>query len=259
MLRDYSLLGRHIKSPGRNIARPGRISALSWLGRNLSIRLGRHPLPGGPHHPCSPSWPGGPLPFPAWAEASHPAGPRLPAPAWAATPAGPQAACPGWGVLPAGPPSLAPPMGRPLRSTRLGRIRRIRPGRDSSPGRHLHHARLGWIRRIRPGRDFSPSGHHMGTVPAGLGRDSPGPGRIIPLQADLVLSGPKFTSSGTYSSSGIDSSVLCQSWDALWLRLAHTPSLCWSWDAPWLRPAYSSSIVVSLILRRRIRLMTRRS
>jgi hypothetical protein len=104
MLRlDYSLLGRHMKSPGRNIARQGRISALSRLGRNLSIRLGRHPLPGGPRRPCSPSRPGGPLSFPAWAGASHPAGPGLPAPAWAATPAGPQAACPGWGILPAGP------------------------------------------------------------------------------------------------------------------------------------------------------------
>jgi hypothetical protein len=133
---------------------------------------------------------------------------------------------------PAGPLPLAPPAGRPLRSARLRRIRRIRPGRDSSPGRHFHHARLGQIRRIRPGRDFSPSGHHLGTVPAGPGQDSPGPGWIIPLKADLVLSGPGFTSSGTYSSSGIDSSVLCQSWDALWLRLAHTPSLCWSWDAP---------------------------
>jgi hypothetical protein len=85
------------------------------------------------------------------------------------------------------------------------------------------------------------------------------PGRIIYLLADLAPPGPGFTSSGTYSSSGIDSSILCQSWDALWLRLAHTPSLCWSWDAPWLTPACSSSTVVSLILRRRIRLMTSRS
>jgi hypothetical protein len=220
---DYSLLGRHMKSPGRNIARQGRISALSRLGRNLSIWLGRHPLPGGPRRPCSPSRLGGPLSFPAWAGASHLAGLGLPAPAWAATPAGPQATCPAgafsrlglWLAAPAGPLPLAPPAGRPLRSTRLGRIRRIRPGRDSSPGRHLHHARLGRIRRIRPGRDFSPSGRHLGTVPAGRGRDSPGLGRIIPLQADLVLSGPGFTSSGTYSSFGIDSSVLCQSWDAL--------------------------------------------
>jgi hypothetical protein len=71
--------------------------------------------------------------------------------------------------------------------------------------------------------------------------DYPLSGRDSSLFADLAPPGPRFTSSGTYSSSGIDSSALCQSWDALWLRLAHPPSLCWSWDAPWLRPAYSTS------------------
>jgi hypothetical protein len=101
--------------------------------------------------------------------------------------------------------------------------------------------RLGRIRRIRPGRDFSPSGRHLSTVPAGPGWDSPGLGRIITLQADLALSRLGFTSSGAYSSSGINSSASCQSWDTSRLRLARPPLLCWSWDAPWLRPAYSTS------------------
>jgi hypothetical protein len=89
--------------------------------------------------------------------------------------------------------------------------------------------------------------------------DYSSPGRISPFQADLAPPGPGFTSFGTYSSSGIDSSALCQSWDALWLRLAHPPSSYAGLGTPLGSDQHTLPLLVSLILGRRIRLMTWRS
>jgi hypothetical protein len=126
MLRpDYSLLGRHMKSPGRNIARSGRINTLSRLGQSLSIRLGRHPLPGGPRRPAL-------LPALAWASLSScpgvgqslhsPAGPGLSPPAGPAPSLGWRPFPPRLGHrAPAGPPSLSSLAGPGL-APRLGRF-----------------------------------------------------------------------------------------------------------------------------------------
>jgi hypothetical protein len=100
------------------------------------------------------------------------------------------------------------------------------------------------------------AGLPLRTVPAGPGRDSPGPGRITSPQAGLVLSGPGFTLSRGFSSSGIDSIALCQFWDASRLRLAHPPSLYAALGMPLGSDQHTPHLLVSLILRRRIRLMT---
>jgi hypothetical protein len=78
------------------------------------------------------------------------------------------------------------------------------------------------------------------------------PGRINPC-------GPRFTLSGTYSSSGFASSALCQSWDASRLRLAHPPSSYAGLGTLLGSDQHTPPLLVSLILRRRIRLMTWRS
>jgi hypothetical protein len=134
MLRpDYSLLGRHMKSPSRNIARLGQINALSRLGRNLSIRLvgihsrvgrvallsiparrasllprrgpqprlgQRPPALAGPAHSC-PGWASAPL--------HSPAGPAIPfRPPSPQRPAGPDQEDPAWPGFFTRPPSLSP-------------------------------------------------------------------------------------------------------------------------------------------------------
>jgi hypothetical protein len=98
------------------------------------------------------------------------------------------------------------------------------------------------------------------------GRHSPCPGRITSLagrintlQADLAPPGPRFTPSGTYYSFGIDSIALCQSWDVSRLGLARPPSLYAGLGMPLGSDQHTPPLLVSLILRRRIRLMTWRS
>jgi hypothetical protein len=171
--------------------------------------------------------------------------------------------CPGWASR--------------LASLRLGRPARPCPG-GPAPPQHLagpdqeDPAWSGFIsgppsspRPAVPDQEdpawpgFLPLGRHLSNVSAGPGRDYPGPGRINPLQADLALSGPRLASSGTYSSSAMNSSALCQSWDALWLRLAHPPSLYAGLRMPLGSDQHTLHLLVSLILRRRIRLMTWRS
>jgi hypothetical protein len=133
--------------------------------------------------------------------------------------------------------SSRPKPARPGSPGQAGLPRPAYPGRLSqagipSPGRHSL-CRLGWLLR---------------GIPAGLGQNS------LP-QADLAPSGPGFTFSGTHSSSGIDSSVLCQSWDALWIRLAHPSLLYAGLGMPLGSDQHTLHLLVSLILRRRIRLM----
>jgi hypothetical protein len=73
---------------------------------------------------------------------------------------------------------------------------------------------------------------------------------------DYLHNRPGFTPSGTYSLSGIDSSTLCQSWDASRLGLAHSPPSCAGLGTPLGSDQHIHPLLVSLILRRRIRLMT---
>jgi hypothetical protein len=87
----------------------------------------------------------------------------------------------------------------------------------------------------------------------------PGQAGIPLAQAGLVLSGSGFTPSGAFPSSSIDSIVMCQSWDTLWLRLAHPPSLYAGLGISLGSDQHTPYLLVSLILRRRIRLMTWRS
>jgi hypothetical protein len=178
----------------------------------------------------------------------------------------------------ASPPAGLPPRpsgwaGRPL--SRLGLIR-CAPGRPSS----LH---PGWAGLLPSGQDSSsrpgslPRPHCAGWAgltlqdrfPLYPGWARPGfplprprfllAGRITPSQAGILLFWPRFTPFGTYSSSGIDSSALCQSWDTSRLGLAHPPSLYAGLGTPLGSDQHTPPLLVSLILRRRIRLMTWRS
>jgi hypothetical protein len=162
--------------------------------------------------------------------ADSPRGPRRPCAPFASR-LGRQAGCPGWASLNAlaGLPPLAP---------RLGRIRRIRPGQDF-PSRPPLSDRLGRIIVFRLGQ-------------AGI----PGPGRIIPFVGRDILSWARFIPSRTYSSSSIASSTLCQSWDASRLGLAYSPSSYAGLGTPIGSDQHIPPLLVSLILRRRIRLMT---
>jgi hypothetical protein len=75
-------------------------------------------------------------------------------------------------------------------------------------------------------------------------------------QAGLFLYRADIYSSGIYSSPSIDSIVLCQSWDASRLGLAHPPSSYAGLGTPLGSDQHIPPLLVSLILRRRIRLMT---
>jgi hypothetical protein len=96
------------------------------------------------------------------------------------------------------------------------------------------------------------AGLTLRTVLAGLGQDSL-------ANAGLLLSRPRFISSGIFYSSGIDSNTLCQSWDASRLGLANSPSLYAGLGTPLGSDQHTPPLLVSLILRRRIRLMAWRS
>jgi hypothetical protein len=166
---------------------------------------------------------------------------------------------------PAGPPGQRPGWAAPLPRAPVGRLRLQHPARPDQKD-------LAW-----PGFFLGPA---SAQDPAGpdqedpawpgfllraafckprLGRDSLGPGRVTSPQAGLTPSGPRFTPSGPFLSSGIDFSALCQPWDALWLRLAHPPSLYAGLGTPLGSDQHTPHLLVSLILRRRIRLMTWRS
>jgi hypothetical protein len=149
---------------GISAPKPGWTGIVPRLGRSGSFPAGSElPLPGAGRIPSSASLPPGvgrrPFPPqvgqrapPARSGSFPPTGP-LPL----STQLGRQPAHPGWAGarIPAGASRTASRRAN-ISSARLGRIRRIRPGRDSPSGRHLH------------------------GIPAGLGRDSPGPGRITP-------------------------------------------------------------------------------
>jgi hypothetical protein len=157
-----------------------RSTAVPRLGRViLLLRLGRL-APGRPASSLAPAGPPG----------CYPAGPPRSAPGWAAPPrprvglgvparsvsraglTAPASLRPGWAGRPADPAGPAPSSS-------------WAPSCSSLPGVLSSAPRLGRIRRIRPGRDFPsrpslsiPDGPDY-SIPAGPGRYSPGPGRII--------------------------------------------------------------------------------
>jgi hypothetical protein len=217
-------------SLGRNIAKSARCSSAqagislggpahispgqSWAG-TASTQLGRRLLP---RLGRDNSYPGRPASLrPGWADLLRPRWAVLPLyPGWAGAPSfrlGRQAADPGVGrqVLHpswAGTPPLHPGWARVATPPRWAARPRAPPGRLSTP------ARPGFVYsgQARPGFPWPRP-------------EFPLPGRITSPQAGLTLSGPGFTPSGTFPSSGIDSIVMSWSWDASWLRLAHSTSL----------------------------------
>jgi hypothetical protein len=169
-----------------------------------------------------------------------------------AAPGGLAVRCPGW----AG--SSVP---------RLGQIR-SQAGALSRPG---------WADTVpRLGQDLQPPAGPLRILQAGLARPTfPAQAGIPytgwagfcvlfrPGQAGIPWPGPdysspglKFTSSGICYPSSIDSSILCQSWDASRLGLAHSPSSYAGLGTPLGSDQHIPPLLVSLILRRRIRLMT---
>jgi hypothetical protein len=232
--------------PGQATRRLGRSpSNLGWAGRPPQSRLGRQVLP---RRLTSP----GPrmglrVMAAAWPEKGASARPH-----------------PGWVSRLA---QAASQLGRRFRPgqaflspSRLGRIAYPRPG-------FLQQAGVAPQAGIGPGRvsyagqiHLSQLGRHLNTVPAEPGRDSlahaglfpprpsyPPVGRDSPYPGHILhpASGPRFT--------------LCQSWDASRLGLAHPTSSYVGLGTPLGSDQHIPPLLVSLILRRRIRLMTWRS
>jgi hypothetical protein len=234
-------LGRRPRPPpGPPSSSPAWAAALARLGRSSVPRLGRDLVP----------WLGrllppsrrGPVPrFPGWA--GRPQDPGWAASLRARSAPGPPL-IPARLPLPPGWPRPAPPAGRPL----------FRPGRDwprpeGLPRKYLSQAGTSWA---RPGFPY-PGWVGLYTVfrPSWAGTATP--------LAGLALFWPGFTLFGSFLSSGIPSSTLCQSWDASRLRLAHPPSSYAGLGTPLGSDQHTPPLLVSLILRRRIRLMTWRS
>jgi hypothetical protein len=228
--------------------------------------VGRHPAPlqqqPGWARSSSPAWasrpvpPRGPTPrsaFPGWAGVPATSGPSR-RPGLSPCPAGPLA------TDPAG-PAPRPPAGLLPQRPRLGSLLQ----RTGLPrlGFSQCSTRLGRIRRIRPGRDFPSRLPLLITGWAGLWYS--GWARLIlPWPRPDYLHnrprysspGPRFIPTGVFYSFGINSIVLCQSWDASRLGLAHPPSLYAGLGTPLGSDQHIPPLLVSLILRRRIRLMT---
>jgi hypothetical protein len=264
----YQLLGRYwftqagLFSRGRPWAGMRAMPAGPGYPGQATRRLGWSPSnPGWAGHPPSitPGPPGPPaLALLSWAPAGPPGDGRCPAregrPGQAASRLGfPARPC---RILagPTFPPRAGLPLSIPAGLDCFPQAGIPPAGRGRSPGRHW--PRPSFLRRPD---SFIPAGppseHCSGRARLGF----PGPGRIIPSQAELSPCGPRFTLFGTYSSSDIDSSTLCQSWDASRLGLAHPTSSYVGLGMPFGSDQHIPPLLVSLILRRRIRLMTWRS
>jgi hypothetical protein len=84
----------------------------------------------------------------------------------------------------------------------------------------------------------------------------PGQAGIPWPRPDYSSPRPRFATSETYSSSSFASSTLCQSWDASRLGLAYSPPPYAGLGTPIGSDQHIHPLLVSLIPRRRIRLMT---
>jgi hypothetical protein len=195
------------------------------VGRRVLPRLGRDVVP----------LPQAGFLHPGWALRPRPSRPASSSPGWAGS----------W-LTPAG-PMLAARLGSPGHSRPGGPLPVQHPaGPDYEnpawPGFPLQapFVRPGWAGLECP--DWArPAPPGPGRIISLVGRNIHSPGRINSIQAELYLFWPRFTFSGTFPSSSIDSSALCQSWDASRLGLAHPPSLYAGLGKPlWLRPAYYS-------------------
>jgi hypothetical protein len=164
---------------------------------------------------------------------------------------------PGWACLPAGLAGMVPPAGPGLAHP-AGLLPLTRLGRCPAP-------RLGQVLQPRLGRCAPPGRLSHAGIPSPC-RDSLSrlagfcllfrPGRDSLAQAGLLLSWTRFTPSGTYHSSSIAPSASCPSWDASRLGLAY-PSPSYAGLGTLLgSDQHIPPLLVSLILWRRIRLMT---
>jgi hypothetical protein len=176
---EYSGPSRHKRQLGRNMQSLAGTAALSRLGRGSFPGLAVSSPPG-----LRPSVPRPPSKASTGLVSSDPAGPLHLAPGWACPPR--------LGLL-----RLRPRLGR-HRRPRLGLPQRPRLGpllqRTGLPrlGFSQCSTRLGQIRRIRPGRDFPsrlplliPVGPGC-DIPAGPGWCSLGPGRIIFIAGRII-------------------------------------------------------------------------
>jgi hypothetical protein len=203
-----------------------------------------------PRRPSSPSWAGKPLPrlglppsarvgrFPCLS-AGQPAG-------WAAAPAGPPR--PDWAALLACAPGGLPPALYPA-------------GRDQEDPAWLGF--LPWAGLTSPGRAYpgrSFAGQAMIRLYPGWATFCllfwPGQAGIPWPRPDYSSPGPRLTPSGIFTSSSFTSSTLCQFWDASRLELAYPPPSYAGLGTPHGSDQHIPPLLVSLILRRRIRLMT---
>jgi hypothetical protein len=180
------------QAPSTPAGPPGRVPR---LGRDSVSRLGWPPLPRLGRSAAKPRLGS---PRPGWLSSGWAASPL---PGWAScgrSPAGPTRCSPA-GPAPSPPagPGYVPQLGSLQQAAasstpRLGRIRRIRPGRDSFPDR----SSLAHLDRINQYAGWAT----LSTVPDGPGRDPwPSPdysqgrpryallGRIIPLQGRYLL------------------------------------------------------------------------
>jgi hypothetical protein len=185
-------------------------------------------------------------PCPGWAAASSP---RLGRDRYPAGPVPP--ARPASGQAAAFRPGQAAPSARPAQagiSSRPGSLPRPECVQAGTPGP----GRAPMCRLATSCVAFRPG--WAGT--AFPGRITPPPGRIICPRPRYTSTRPRFATSGILYSSGIDSSLLFQSWDASRLGLAHSPPSYAGLGTPLGSDQHIPPLLVSLILRRRIRLMT---
>jgi hypothetical protein len=207
--------------------------------------------------------------------------------------------CPGWASIPSRPstptrpvsssPAWAggqpiPAVGRQVLLTRLGQSaarpwlgRRplLLPGqRPGGPAASSRPAGLDQEDPAWPGLSSKPPFTSSGLERSGWARPAlpwPRPeyplgrpdyslsGHDSSLLADLAPPGLRFTSFETYYSSSTNSIAWCQSWDASRLGMAHPPLLYAGLGMPLGSDQHTPPLLVSPILRRRIRLMTWRS
>jgi hypothetical protein len=257
------------------LAHPGRIiqQGRPWAGYpgQATCRLGRHsssapgPVELRPRLGLRSSSPPGGLPAIRLGlpRSSAPGGPTDLTPGWASRPIRPASSSPGWAgswLVPAGPlhPRLGPGLLSPdwAASPPAGPANQQAAIPSSQP--RMHPGRIAFTRKglSRPelhGPGWDSIISRLGCLNA---VSRPGQAEVVLFMAGLATSGPGFTPQRAYNSSGASSSTLCQSWDASRLGLAHSPPSYAGLGTPLGSDQHIHPLLVSLILRRRIRLMT---